>query len=359
MLAHLTAPSHQGRIGSLMVYVNGSVSTLAIQPPFCFPTTPPQNWTLYNRAQCEEKSRFIQLLIDLCQTVPQPEYTFGRPRLPLADMVFACSYKVYAGFSSRRFTSDLKEAAAKGIIAHAPHFNSVTNYMSDPNLTPLLTNLVTVSSLPLKSVEANFAIDSSGFSTSRFVRWFNKKYGRETDNREWLKCHLMCGTQTNIVTGVEISGWTAHDTNFFEPLLERTARFFNIEELSADKAYLSHKNLELAALAGAVPFIPFKSNTVPAQIDGSIWSRMYYLFMYHRDEFMVHYHRRSNVESTFSMVKAKFGDAVRSKSDIGQINETLCKVLNHNLCVLVREIHELGIEPTFCSEILDAQKVAI
>ena len=59
------------------------------------------------------------------------------------------------------------------------------------------------------------------------------------------------------------------------------------------------------------------------------------------------YHKRSNVETAFSMIKGKFGDAVRSKSDIGQLNEVLCKVLCHNLCVLIQAIHELGIEPKF------------
>jgi hypothetical protein len=57
--------------------------------------------------------------------------------------------------------------------------------------------------------------------------------------------------------------------------------------------------------------------------------------------------RQSNVETAFSMIKGKFGDAVRSKSDIGQLNEVLCKVLCHNLCVIIQAIHELGIEPTF------------
>jgi hypothetical protein len=52
------------------------------------------------------------------------------------------------------------------------------------------------------------------------------------------------------------------------------------------------------------------------------------------------------------MMKAKFGGlfgarAIRSKSDSGQINEALCKVLCHNLCCLVQAIHELGIEPAF------------
>jgi hypothetical protein len=47
------------------------------------------------------------------------------------------------------------------------------------------------------------------------------------------------------------------------------------------------------------------------------------------------------------MMKAKFGDAVRSRTDTAMINETLCKVLCHNLCCLIQSTHELGIEATF------------
>jgi hypothetical protein len=34
----------------------------------------------------------------------------------------------------------------------------------------------------LKATVTDFAVDTSMFSTSRFVRWFNKKCGREIDN---------------------------------------------------------------------------------------------------------------------------------------------------------------------------------
>ena len=83
---------------------------------------------------------------------------------------------------------------------------------------------------------------------------------------------------------------------------------------------------------------------------------MYHYFIYNREEFFDHYHKRSNIESAYSMIKGKFGDSVRSTSDPGQINEALCKVLCHNICVLVQAIHELGIEPTFCAESSVAQK---
>jgi transposase len=156
----------------------------------------------------------------------------------------------------------------------------------------------------------------------------------------------MCGVDTKIVTSVDVSGWAANDTPYFVPLLERTAKYFKVKEVSADKAYLSHKNLESTSKLGAMPFIPFKINTALPN-DSSIWAEMYHYFMYNREEFLTHYHQRSNVETVFSMIKGKFGDAVRSKSDIGQLNEVLCKVLCHNVCVLIQAIHELGIEPTF------------
>jgi transposase len=62
---------------------------------------------------------------------------------------------------------------------------------------------------------------------------------------------------------------------------------------------------------------------------------------------MQHYHRRSNVETTFSMIKAKFGERLRSKTRTAQENEVLCKILCHNVCCLIQSIYELGIEPTF------------
>jgi len=45
------------------------------------------------------------------------------------------------------------------------------------------------------------------------------------------------------------------------------------------------------------------------------------------------------------MIKRKFGDSLRSRTDVAMINETLCKLLCHNLVVLIHEMHELGIDP--------------
>ena len=47
------------------------------------------------------------------------------------------------------------------------------------------------------------------------------------------------------------------------------------------------------------------------------------------------------------MIKSKFGDALRSKTRTAQINEALCYILCHNLCVLIQSMHELNLKLRF------------
>jgi hypothetical protein len=55
----------------------------------------------------------------------------------------------------------------------------------------------------------------------------------------------------------------------------------------------------------------------------------------------------SNVDSTFSMPKAKFRDHVCSRTDTAMKNQVLFKMLCHNIVVVHQAIIELGIEATF------------
>lgn len=313
--------------------------------------TYPQKWTEYNTAQTHEKFYFQQLLHGLCSGIATPEQSGkGQRRLPLADAIFAATFKVYSTVSGRRFMTDLRDSQERGYIAHAPHYNSIFNYLENPDLRPILTNLIEVSAIPLQSVETDFAVDSSGFSTGRFERWFDHKYNRETFKREWVKVHIMCGVKTNIVTAVEIAGKNAADVTMLPPLVETTAKNFRLSEVSGDKAYLSTKNVVAVRDAGALPFIAFKKNSTDLGRTGQsskMWRDMFHFFLWKRDEFLQCYHKRSNVESTFSMMKRKFGDGLRSKTDVAMVNESLCKILCHNLVVLIHEMFELGIDPVF------------
>jgi transposase len=98
---------------------------------------------------------------------------------------------------------------------------------------------------------------------------------------------------------------------------------------------------------GGEAFIPFDKEATGRARGSALWSKMYHYFMFSREEFLEHYHKRSNFETVFQMIKTKFGDYIRSKDKTAQINEVLLKVLCHNICVLIQEMHELGIEPQF------------
>lgn len=135
-----------------------------------------------------------------------------------------------------------------------------------------------------------------------------------------------------------------------------------MQEVSADKAYLSAANLQTVVDHHAMPYIPFKVNSASELGHGkrrsndkkknwerksALWRQMYHYYEFNQTWFMQQYHKRSNVETTFHMIKSKFGDSLRSKTKTAQINEALCKVLCHNICCLIQSMYELKIKPEF------------
>jgi transposase len=310
-----------------------------------------QDWEAYNQAQTQEKILFMELLNELTSNIPPQKYKGnGRPPTNICEMIFSICLKTYLDFSSRRIESDIRMAQQLGYIEHVPHFNTILKYLNKPALAQILKELVTLSALPLKQVEENFTVDASGFSTSMFARWFNVRTG-QSSKRLFKKAHLFSGVKTNIITSAEVTDGFTHDSLMFPSLLRDTAKYFDIKEVSADMGYSSRELLGLVSDIGAIPFIPFKKGTTLKSRGFLIWNAMYHYFKDHKEDFMKHYHLRSNAESVFSMMKRKQGEYLRTKNDIAQVNEILCKCLVHNICVLIQEMFELGIKVDF-SEVM-------
>lgn len=306
-----------------------------------------QDWIAYNQAQTQEKILFFELLNELVSLLPPQKYKGnGRPSADIGEMIFSICLKIYLDFSSRRIESDIQMAKQLGYIGHVPHFNTILKYLNNPKLVEVIRQLITLSSLPLKQVEENFTVDSSGFSTSMFGRWFDARTGN-TERRLFKKAHIFSGTRTNIITSIEVTDGFMHDSKVFPFLLMDTHLHFDMKEVSADLGYSSRNNVKLISSCGAVPYIIFKKNAT-GKADGSfIWKTMYQYFKNNKEEFLKHYHLRSNAETVFSMIKRKQGSCLRTKNDIAQVNEIMCKCLVHNICVLIQEMFELGIKIDF------------
>src|SRR5262249_52810568 len=140
----------------------------------------------------------------------------------------------------------------------------VTAFFEDAYFTPILKELVGYSARPLRSVETKFSIDSSGFGSSRYERWYDYKFGVNRSKCVWTKTHIASGTKTHVVTAVRILDKDAADCPQFIPLVRETRRHFEVAEVSADAAYTSLDNFEEIAGCGARAFIAFKANSTGA-----------------------------------------------------------------------------------------------
>lgn len=310
-----------------------------------------QNWPAYTKAQNEEVKLFDELLKDLVQNVPDEAQKMGRPRIPNREAIFCSIQKVYSGLSSRRAWSLYRNAQEREQITKTPNYNTINLTLNRPEITPILHQLLAITAMPLRSVEETFAIDSTGFRTNRFTEYITDKYGTPREHK-WVKLHAVCGTHTNVVCAVSMSEKNSGDSPQLEPLIRETAKAgFMIKEVCADSAYSSRKNYEVIDEVGGMGYIPFRAYATGNARGSMLWKKAFLFFQNHQEEFAQHYHARSNVETTFMAIKTKFGDTLKSKNSVAQINELLCKLIAYNLSVVIAEMFNLGIKPELvCSK---------
>lgn len=313
-------------------------------------------WTLYNKSQTKEKPMFIEILREICNALPAKYKTRGKHKkaLHLNYIIFCVCMRAYCLKSGRRLIGELALCKKMRFINRIPHFNTIFNYLKSPELTFVLQELIQLASLPLKAIERKFASDSSGFSNSILHdRWsvIRQNYSK---HHKYFKAHITYGVLTNIVTSCRITEGTRADSPMLAEMIDETAKNFKMEEVSADKAYLSRNNLEKIWEKGALPLIPFKFGITPKKKGFGIWREMYDFFEKNNELFMKKYHLRSNAESGFMMIKSRFGDLTQMRDETGAKNDVLVKVLCHNICVLIQEIFLLGIEFDFAQIFKDS-----
>jgi len=310
----------------------------------------PQQWSAYNESQTKEKYLFLILLKELCELIEEPKHEVGRKPKLLKDVIYAICLKTYLNTSSRRVQSDLKLSKKSDLIEQDIPFNTLLDHLERSCVTDILKKLIEISALPLKEIEIDFAVDATGFGISRYETFFSIKLQNDRKMRLFRKCHAVCGVITNVITSVETSRGTVSDQVFFQSLVQNTSRNFPIREIMADKGYLSKKHYNLVRDLGAIAYIPFKKDSTGGSKSGGdsyTWRAMFRYFRDHREEFLTKYHKRSNIESCFSMIKRKFGNNLKCKKETSQDNEILAKVLCHNICVLIQEIFISNIKVDF------------
>jgi transposase len=270
----------------------------------------------------------------------------GRPRIDIDDIVFAMVYKVYRDDPFDIFMPDLEDAFELEFVDTVPHFNTINNYFRDPALTPIFDRMILASCAPLRKVETRFAVDGTGVKTSTYTHFIDEETLTATRKRDSRQLLMICGVRTHIVPRAIVPDEQEAEIDYFTLLLGAAAKMFRILGVFADGVYLSRENYEALERIGAEGFIPFDGNSTYSP-GCTLWKKMHYRYHHRKEEFYAKYHQRSNIEAAFSMLKADFEEWVRSKSIVAKRNEILCKILCHNIWVVIETSYELGIAPEF------------
>jgi transposase len=317
----------------------------------------------YTRGQTEEMRLVDTLLRELVSTVPDFPRAPGLPGpapTPLHEELYAAILKVYSGLSGRRACGVYRNVADRGLLTRAPSYAVASNLLTRAEITPILNGLLHLSATPLAGLEegGTVAPDSTGVQTTSFGGWREEKH-REQRKKMWIKVHAIVGTKTHVIVRAIVSDKNTGDAPEFGPLLRGAVEWgFHPSRVVADKGYMSAENYALAAGMGIEPVIPFRAGTVSNEVNRirgvtkpEAWTKAYHLFQANRGEFNRRYHARSNVESVFSALKRKFGENIRSRTSVSQVNEVLAKLICYNLTVVVHEMFENGIAPYFAAPV--------
>ena len=96
----------------------------------------------------------------------------------------------------------MRDATSKGQMERVPCFSTISRYLNQPELTPILVSLIEQSAVPLAGIEEDFAIDSTALAPTSTMSGFEEKHGKKKKGgkrKKFITCHIMCGVKTRIV----------------------------------------------------------------------------------------------------------------------------------------------------------------
>jgi Transposase DDE domain len=157
--------------------------------------------------------------------------------------VFLAILKTYAACSNARLGCIIADAAAKGYLRHAYHYNAISRLHTDVEMTPILVQLAEEAAVPLRSIgNGQYAVDSSGMSNVVHCRWLEHRHGEGQPYRRWTKLHICACTVTHGITAVAVYPDLRGDSPELLELVNRTRQRFDVREVSADTAYSASAN---------------------------------------------------------------------------------------------------------------------
>ena len=238
----------------------------------------------------------------------------GPKETPLSTQALALLLKVAARTSAETMAQAYCSHIDRGLLGltRAPSKNTISRWFNDPRLTPVLQKFLIMTSLPFRTQESICIIDSTKLSQLMFGHARSVFYGTDRrDNADWMKGHVVIGRQTMVVMAAAFSGSRGsdltHDLNFMLPLLDEARKFFKIDYVLADKAYLAANIVRELSGRQISAYIPLKKG-VWQEGERVTWDQpileLVELFTRNNNrDFHELFRFRAKIEALFSIIK--------------------------------------------------------
>ena len=168
--------------------------------------------------------------------------------------------------------------------------------------------------------------DSSGFSVMKYEDWEDAKNGA-VSRRGFDKLHILLAPH-GMIAACAVTGGRRHDSPVFREMLRRWIPR-GAGHVMLDAAYPCKDNCEMIKGGGRIPAICPKKNMSPRGFNA-----LAEMLRWHRDGrdgFDRLYHKRSLVETAFSVIKERFGATARAKLEPVRALLLTLKCISYNL----------------------------
>jgi len=206
-----------------------------------------------------------------------------------------------------------------------PHFTTLQKFVT--RIPSFLFNIVLSKTLKLfysrGETVSIIAIDSTGFTSSYASHYYSRRTGKL--RRSFLKTSISVDTSKKVILGWKISQKTDHDVKHAKTLIKQSNKSKKSECYVMDKGYDSEKiHALIREEIKAESIIPLRVRK-RKKIKGKYRKQLYLTF----DK--IKYNKRNIVETTFSVIKRKFGELIRARKFYNQIKEIKIKLLVYNI----------------------------